>query len=214
MNISRRSLIAGAVGAAASCALGSSRAFGESALVRPPGGQDESLLWAGCIRCGRCVEACPHHVIKFAPVEKGFVNMRTPVLSFEAAYCDWCADQGAPQCVAACPTKALQLPPDASFENVVMGVAKIDTQSCLSYRDNGCRLCADACPLHAILVSRDNRVFVQEDLCNGCGACEASCPSLQYGSVGDRGVNERAIVVHAREEDGEAHGFNRGEGWA
>lgn len=198
MVISRRSLVVGAVGTAALCALGTTKAFGQTALVRPPGGQDESLLLEGCVRCGRCVEACPHGVVKFARMEDGFVNMRTPVLSFEANWCDWCEDEGTPRCVAVCPTGALRLPDGASFESVVMGRAEIDEESCLAYRDNGCRLCADACPLEAILVNEDNRVVVREERCNGCGACEAVCPSLQYGSVGNRGVNERAIVVRAK----------------
>ena len=201
--ISRRSFVEGAAGTVALCALGLAGVQSKEPLVRPPGGQDERALLASCIRCGKCAESCPQRVITMGVLENGLINTRTPVLNFESSYCDFCKNEGdgTPLCASACPTGALRIPANVTPQTIVLGVAEINQQSCLSYRDNGCRLCADACPYGAVLVDEDGRVSIAEEHCNGCGLCEATCPSLEYGSVSNLGVGERAIVVRARESE-------------
>ena len=48
-------------------------------------------------------------------------------------------------------------------------------------------------------LDKDNRPIVLEDKCNGCGACESVCVSLQNGSIAE-GATARAIVVHPLDE--------------
>jgi ferredoxin-type protein NapG len=151
------------------------------------------------------VEVCPRHVVKPAHIEAGVIGMRTPTLNFNDDYCDWCREEndGTPLCVRVCPTEALALPPEAEVETTLLGLAELDASTCLAYRDTGCRFCYDACPYFAIELDEHNRPFVINNKCNGCGACEAVCVSLENGSI-STGATERAIVVRALDENGNA----------
>lgn len=183
--ISRRSLCVGAGSIAALLGLGCVKFLPEEALVRPPGGQDEAALLAGCIRCEKCVEACPREVIKLAHLEDGLISMRTPQMNFYSDYCDFCAEEngGNPRCIEVCTTGALRLPKGTAAEDVILGKAVLYTDWCLAYHDTGCHVCYDACPYEAIELDEENhRPYVIEDKCNGCGACEAVCVSLTNGS--------------------------------
>ena len=181
--------------------LGGLKYAGSQPLVRPPGGQDEERLISACIRCEKCYEICPRDVIAPAHLEDGVLNMRTPTFDFSANWCDWCADEhdGTPLCVSACPTEALKLPADATAENTIIGKAVIREDWCLAYKLTGCRFCYDACPYEAMELDKDNRPIVLEDKCNGCGACESVCVSLQNGSIAE-GATARAIVVRPLDE--------------
>lgn len=111
--MSRRTFALGVGGAGVLLAMGGLKLVPAEAQVRPPGGQDESRLVASCIRCERCVEACPRGALRPAHIEDGIVSVRTPTTNFNDGWCDFCADEndGVPLCVAACPTEALALPP-------------------------------------------------------------------------------------------------------
>ena len=203
--VSRRSLLIGAGGTAALLGLGALRYAGHNPLVRPPGGQDESHLVSACVRCERCYEACPRRVIVPAHVEDGLLGMRTPALDFGSGWCDFCAEGngGVPLCVEVCPTEALALPEGATAEGTVLGLAVIDEQQCLAFRNTSCKFCYDACPYDAIELSTENKnpwPRVVEDRCNGCGACESVCVSLESGSIAS-GATERAIVVRPLSEE-------------
>lgn len=202
MSVSRRSLLIGVGSTAALLGLGALRYAGHVPLNRPPGGQDEAHLVSACIRCEKCYEACPRHVIKPARIEDGLLGMRSPQLDFSADYCDFCAEEngGVPLCVASCPTEALQLPAGADARNTIIGLAEIDPKTCLAFRDTGCHFCFDACRdagYDAIQLDGNGyspRPYVIRDKCVGCGACESVCVSLQQGSI-VAGATERAIVV-------------------
>lgn len=198
-DISRRALCIGAAGTVALAGLGALRYVGHNPLCRPPGGQDESHLVSACIRCQKCFEACPRNVIKPAKIEDGFLGMRTPMLTFDADYCDYCTEfnGGHPYCVQVCPTEALSLPEGADVHNTIIGLAEINTKECLAYRNTGCKFCYDACPYEAIELdstSTNARPVVIADKCNGCGACESVCVSLSSGSIAS-GATARAITV-------------------
>ena len=104
--------------------------------------------------------------------------MRTPTLDFSDNYCDWCTEEngGTPLCVSACPTKALELPAGATKENTIIGRAVINTDWCLAYKLIG------------------KIIQIDEEKCNGCGACESVCVSLQNGSISE-GATARAITI-------------------
>lgn len=200
--MTRRTLCLGIGGAAVMLGLGGLKVANPQAIIRPPGGQDEDRLISACIRCEKCYEACPRHVIKPAKIEDGLLGMRSPQLDFSADYCDFCAEEngGAPLCVASCPTEALRLPAGADAYNTIIGLAEIDRKTCLAFRDTGCHFCFDACRdagYDAIQLDGNGyspRPYVIEGKCVGCGACESVCVSLQQGSI-VAGATERAIVV-------------------
>lgn len=195
--MTRRTLCLGVGGAAVMLGIGGLRYVAPQAIIRPPGGQDDNHLISACIRCEKCYEICPRNVIKPAHIEDGILNMRTPTFDFDAGYCDFCTEEngGTPLCVQACPTKALELPEGATAQNTIIGRAVINTDWCLAYRLIGCRFCYEACPYEAMELDENNRPVVINDRCNGCGACESVCVSLQNGSISE-GANARAITIH------------------
>jgi len=203
IGITRRSLVTGVGGTVALCALGGVRFAGATPIVRPPGGQDFDRLAAACVRCEKCVEVCPHRVVKPAHIEYGIIGMRTPTLNFDRDWCNWCAEEnsGHPLCVEVCPTEALSLPTGANQENTILGVAELDSSVCLAYLDLSCRFCYDACPFEAIRLDENRRPSIITDNCNGCGACEAVCVVFENASI-SADAKERAVMVRALDEDG------------
>lgn len=202
VTISRRSLCLGIGGTTALAGLGCLKFAGSTPAVRPPGGQDEEALVAACIHCEKCFEVCPCRIIRPAKIELGVLGMRTPVLDFSAHWCDWCADEndGVPLCEQVCPTDALALAPNAEKETTILGKAVLTMDWCLAHTKlNGCRFCVDACPYEALELDADGRPHVVDDACNGCGACESVCVSMQAAAI-TSGATHRAIVVEPYEE--------------
>ena len=136
--MSRRTFALGVGGAGVLLAMGGLKLVPAEAQVRPPGGQDENRLVASCIRCERCVEACPRGALRPAHIEDGIVSVRTPTTNFNDGWCDFCADEndGVPLCVAACPTEALALPADATAETTIIGKAVLIREWCLAWDKN------------------------------------------------------------------------------
>lgn len=194
--MTRRTLCMGVGAAAVMLGIGGVGAVSAQSIVRPPGGQDEERLWGSCIRCEKCYEVCPRSVIVPAALEQGLMNARTPTLTLNGNWCDWCAEEngGVPLCVESCPTQALSLPADATAENTVLGIAVLNEDLCLAYRLTGCRFCYDACEYEAMGLNEIGQPFVLNDICNGCGACQSVCVSLESGSVAG-GIDVRAITV-------------------
>lgn len=200
--MSRRSFAIGAGGAVALLAMGGLKAVPAQAQVRPPGGQDESRLIASCIRCERCIEACPRGALVPAHIEDGLLGARTPVVDFDSGWCDFCAadNGGVPRCVELCPTSALSLGAGATAQSTILGKATIIKDWCLAWdKNNGCKFCYDACLYDAIELDEFGRPVVVPERCNGCGACQNACVSLKEGSIAV-GATSRAIVVVPEEE--------------
>lgn len=199
--VSRRTFCMGAAGVVAMLGLGCVKFVPSRDLVRPPGGQDENAMIASCLRCQKCFDVCPKNIIRPAHIEDGIVTMRTPYMDFSENWCDFCEEEngGVPLCVQCCPSGALNLPEDATAENTIIGVAVIDTETCLAYRLKGCHYCVDACPFEAISLDENLLPVMDETLCTGCGACESVCVSLQDASI-VAGATRRAIYIEPCEQ--------------
>ncbi len=192
-SVSRRGLIAGASAVAALAVVGgATKAFaGEGDLIYPPGGGDGQPLWGSCIRCGRCVGACPTGAIAPGTLQDGVINARVPTMNFRLGACDMCG--GEFLCAANCPTGALG-PFDPLRDK--MGMAVVEPAECMLYGVSAhCNApCIDACSWDALSLGEDGRLMVDEARCNGCGACEFACVTGSYGSYGGTGLKGINIV--------------------
>ncbi len=170
--------------------------------LRPPGALAERDFNALCIKCGRCVGACPYDTLKLAAVADD-APMGTPYFEPRQIPCYLCHDI---PCQEACPTGAL----DPALEDVMqsrMGLAFIDTEHCLSWQGLRCEICYRVCPLREKAITVETRrrglskhamllPVVHSGDCTGCGICENACPTelaairvmpayLIQGKVGD-----------------------------
>ncbi len=205
--ITRRDVLVGAAGTAVLLGVGGvSKAFADEAVLRPPGGQEESDLISQCLRCQKCTEACPRNAIAPLGLEQGFLGIRTPTMDYHAGDCDFCADEndGHPLCVAACPTGALKLSDLATRQNTVIGEPLLVKNWCLAYRLTHCRDCYNACQLDAIELDDADRPHIVWDKCNGCGECQHACKSLTAGTPVP-GATHRAIIVVPKGQGGEVN---------
>lgn len=185
-SVTRRQVVAGAVGAAALFALGagvrSSKASDD--LVRPPGSVSKDAFLARCIHCDRCRSICHLDVIAVAGFSEGFVNVRTPYMNFSLGHCDFCQD-----CARVCPTHAIE---EFDPDTVKVGLAEL-TDRCIALRTGACRECYEKCEYKAITLDARNRPVIHPDKCNGCGVCVHVCPANVLQSFKDASV--RGIVI-------------------
>jgi ferredoxin-type protein NapG len=159
-----------------------------SLLLRPPGALKENDFLKTCIKCGMCVEACPFDTLLLAkPGDNKPIG--TPYFTPREIPCYMCPDI---PCVPVCPSGALN---ESSVTttgkldiNVAkMGIAVIDSNSCIAFWGIQCDACYRACPIlgEAITIeySKNKRTgkhalmtpVVHMDACTGCGLCENAC---------------------------------------
>ena len=149
-------------------------------LLRPPGALSESSFLAACIRCGLCVEACPYDTLMLASLDQG-AAYATPYLIARETPCYLCQKQEELLCTRVCPSGALTpvIPATAEdiLEQVKMGVAEINKETCLAWNNVVCRACWHACPYpnEAIVLDIMGRPEVYADMCVGCGLCDHAC---------------------------------------
>jgi MauM/NapG family ferredoxin protein len=140
--------------------------------LRPPGLMHELILVNTCIRCGKCVEACPAEAIFPLGPEWG-AAAGTPAINARERPCVLCNGL---QCTQVCPSGALQ--PTYNNKDVKMGTAILDRARCVTYHGQTCDVCFNACPIPgAVVIAGDRRVSVVDELCTGCGLCEHTCPT-------------------------------------
>jgi len=154
---------------------------GESDLLRPPGSQGESDFMSRCIKCGKCLEACPHAAIRMAGPVNGAAT-GTPIIAPRTEACHLCEDF---PCVNACPTEALRNVDKRT--DVDMGYAKIDENLCIAFKGMRCEVCYRACPLIDKAMKIDYQMregdsihakfipVVDKAQCVGCGLCVQRC---------------------------------------
>lgn len=192
VNLSRRNFVRGTAVSLAALAAGAST-YGcaataeadvdvfDTGCIRPPGAGEPADFDARCIRCGKCIQACPYESIH--AVRNVFsLNSSTPYLDVRAKACRMCEDL---PCIAVCPTEALHHLDDR--RDIRMGTAVIDEESCIAFDGMRCEVCYRACPLIDEAITIDFRerphdaqhmVFapvIHEDACTGCGLCVERC---------------------------------------
>jgi len=192
MSMTRRDLFKGVACTAVFCGIGGISFVGKTGdgLLRPPGAQDEDAFIGLCIKCDRCRSVCPHDCVGVGRLEDGLISARTPVMDFHRGLCDFCD-----RCREVCPTGAI-----GGFDKDVdkIGIAVIREDRCVAWKNPGtCVKCEDACEYDAVSIV-DGIPVVDEERCNGCGACEFACPALVYTSLSDG--SDRGIVVYTVDE--------------
>ena len=150
-------------------------------LIRPPGAQGEKDFSSRCVKCGRCIEACPYAALVPASADAGSAG-GSPTLDLRNQACRLCHDF---PCAAACPTDALSAV--AAVEDVDMGHAVIDEDLCIALQGMRCEVCYRACPLIDRAITIDYRLregdsihsvfapVIDEQACVGCGLCVERC---------------------------------------
>ncbi len=144
-----------------------------AAPLRPPGMMHELMLVDACIRCGKCVEACPADAIHPLPGGFGDKAEGTPFIDARKRPCVLCTGL---QCTHVCPSGALL--PVYVNNDVTMGTAVLDELRCVAHHGQACDVCFKACPVPgAIVIDTLGRVTVEAATCVGCGLCEHVCPT-------------------------------------
>ncbi|KIM09913.1 MAG: quinol dehydrogenase [Sulfurovum sp. FS06-10] len=161
-------------------------------ILRPPGALNEPDFLRLCIKCGQCVQACPYDTLSLA--KPGDTKpMGTPFFIPRDIPCYMCTDI---PCVPVCPTGALDVKSVSKVEEgkselditkAKMGLAVVDTESCIAFWGIQCDACYRACPVMDSAISLEYRrntrtgkhayliPIVSSETCTGCGLCERAC---------------------------------------
>lgn len=149
--------------------------------ILPPGAEQYPDFLKRCTACGKCIAACPEHILKPATHEFEVYEIRDalgkPIASFEMGYCR----PNCRRCVDACSDGALHLADLIQKRTQKIGWAQFNSRTCIAMTDGvNCDACQRHCPQQAIsLVEKEGHKVprVHPSLCNGCGACEFYCPA-------------------------------------
>ncbi len=152
--------------------------FHDLPILRPPGALPEATFLETCERCGNCVESCPAEAIQVyqsnAPSHSG-----TPYIDPNSQPCVVCTSLA---CMQVCPSGALQ---SLSADQIQIGLAEVNYETCLRTQEVECTYCVDRCPIGetAIRLDTQNRIQVIPTGCVGCGVCQYECPTAPKSVV-------------------------------
>jgi formate dehydrogenase iron-sulfur subunit len=62
--------------------------------------------------------------------------------------------------------------------------------------------CQEACPTGALIYNEFGNVYVQQDICNGCGYCVSACPFGVLGRSHADGLAHKCTLCYDRQRDG------------
>ncbi|MCG8406138.1 MAG: 4Fe-4S dicluster domain-containing protein [Phycisphaerales bacterium] len=154
--------------------------------LRPPGALPEEEFLLTCYRCGSCADHCPADAISLLEIDHEQLQ-GTPQIDPDRRACVMCDDLS---CMKVCPSGALKL---VGREEIRIGLAVADHETCIRTNGEDCTTCLDMCPLGetAIKLDAEGRVHVIDPRptgqgCTGCGVCQEQCPTRPI----------RAIRVH------------------
>jgi len=155
--------------------------------LRPPWSMPEPMFSDTCNGCGDCVTACSQEIISLSARKR-------PRLDFSQQGCTFCGD-----CVAACEPGALQNSTDA--ENQPLQILAAIDNNCLSKRGTYCERCIEECEHQAIVAKPAMRgrfdLWVEADLCTGCGFCVSGCPVDSISLINRPATNTRLMTGEA-----------------
>lgn len=150
--------------------------------IRPPWSGDESHFLTHCTRCDACINACENNIL-----QRGAGGY--PSVNFKNNECSFCY-----ACAQACP-ESLFSPRHTRAWDLQFTIG----DACLAYQSVECRRCQDSCEPMAIIfrptLSGIYQPQLNSQLCNGCGACAASCPVHAFASDPARGMFILAFMV-------------------
>ncbi|CAN5598987.1 hypothetical protein BH10PLA1_BH10PLA1_05830 [soil metagenome] len=224
--ITRRGVLGGiAAGAVAAAGVGLLTRTASAAGVlpiRPPGSVPEDQFLDLCIRCGECFKACPNNVLQPMGFKNGLDSLWTPQAVPTWSGCEPSCNN----CGQVCPTGAIRALPIEEKRVARMGLAEINTNTCLPHAGKeACQLCVDECTAAGYNAIEFERVGTEldsdgmpiegsgfmapvmvADKCVGCGLCQTRCHGVNFKTR--HVLQESAIVVHAGagKEDRMAHG--------
>lgn len=156
-------------------------------LVRPPGALPEDEFLDRCIRCGECMKVCIGNGLQPTWLAAGIEGIFSPRLQARTGYCEY----NCTLCGQVCPTGALAVLSLARKHTIKIGSVFFDKNRCLPYAKGiPCIVCEEHCPTSDKAIQfRETRVvnskgktvlvrqpYVIDELCVGCGICEAKCP--------------------------------------
>ena len=133
--------------------------------LRPPAARKEREFLRRCIRCGQCVELCPHGTLELLDGFGEAVAGKVQNLGFVPP-------AELPVAVKGCePIRPYYKPRDreGNFINILKVKPVTDLAKC-----GGCGLCAQKCPMGSI--APDNVAEVA-GICIKCCACVKGCPT-------------------------------------
>jgi ferredoxin-type protein NapF len=115
-----------------------------------------------CTQCADCVSICPEGII--IKGDGGFPN-----INFDLGECDFCG-----KCAEVCKEPIFTLTTELPWQKKA-----VINQTCLAHEKIYCRSCADSCEVQALTfqVGISALPKIDNDLCIGCGACVAPCPT-------------------------------------
>lgn len=152
--------------------MGENQNYPVDVIFRPPGALPEPEFLEKCHRCGNCVKNCPANAIQ--PLQCNDSNLvNTPYIDPDEQPCVICDSLA---CMYVCPTGALQT---VYAEDIRIGLAVFNSDTCLRRQSVECSYCVDTCPIgeDAIILSQENFIEVLDSGCTGCGVCQYACPT-------------------------------------
>ena len=145
-------------------------------LIRPPGSGKEEEFIRLCIKCGKCIKACPYIALQPVIYANEF-DRGTPCLRVSASYCRFCKDF---PCITACPSGAL----NKNNKTDKIALAVIDGEKCLRTSKIACDACSQRCKNGAIKITAANKKpEIHACKCTGCGACVCVCPVTPTAAI-------------------------------
>ena len=155
----------------------------------PPGAGSAERFHAKCVGCGICIRECEGHVLVPSVTQYGLEGFMQPVVDYSRGSCVYTCNH----CSNVCPPNALLPLSLAEKQRTRIGMASVDTDSCV-----GCGLCASKCPAKAVEIvsGTDGRkaAVVSLDRCIGCGACQHVCPMPDGPAITVSGVSEQILL--------------------